>query len=277
MITTATFAIARYVPDLVRGDGYNVGVILRSQNGSWIDSKFVPDVKKISDLWPDAQPQVVQLYIDGIKRLLMVRPKQPQLRTHLPTIPPSVRDDGFFAYLKQASGNTVQITDLREMRVTQPLHLELERLYRRYVWNQEKPKEPPLTPIARQVRDHLRTAKLIGPQALREQEEPVTGKYDIHRIEYLGQNGILHAVHPQDLKGARASDTASKWRGKYLDLAAQKGDPNAFLLHMFVSVPAGIEPRVYAPTAMLIAERGIRVYASIHEGVNALARVFDDH
>lgn len=274
---TARFAIARFVPDLVRGDGYNIGVVLQSNNGEWIEARFDPLAEKVADLWPDTNRTVIRSYIDGIKRTVSPLPTQDRLGAHPAHTHISPNDTGFLPYLAHTVANTIQVVDVREIRVTKPLIEELDRLYDRYVGRQEKPKPSVLKPIARIVRDALRSADLVKPGALEPIRDPVLGRHDRHPIQFVGYNGVPHAVHSHDLTGARAPDIANAWRGRYLDMVANGSSIEGLHLHMFVTIPKGLPQSEYTPTVLLEDQPGISVYSSVKQGVAALSRVFTGH
>lgn len=277
MTHTARFAIARFVPDLVRGDGYNIGVVLQSNDGEWIAAKFDPLAEKVADLWPDTNRTVIRSYIDGIKRTVASLPTQDRLGAHHAFTSILPNDAGFLPYLARSVANIIQVVDVREIRVTKSLTEELDRLYDRYVGRQEKPKSADLKPIARIVRDALRNADLVKPDALQVVRDPVLGKHDRHPIQFVGYNGVPHAIHSHDLTGPRAPETANEWRGRYLDMAATGSTIQGVRLHMFVKIPEGLAESQYAPTAILDDEPGINVYTSVQQGVTALSEVFADH
>jgi len=61
------YAVVRYVPNPVRDEAVNVGVIVRGHDGSDFAFRFLPRGSALRKLWPSADQQIVRLFEQQLK------------------------------------------------------------------------------------------------------------------------------------------------------------------------------------------------------------------
>src|SRR5436309_11187407 len=54
------YSVVRYVPNLVRDEGVNVGLLVRAVAGKEFDFKFLPRTATVRKLWPHADERIVE-------------------------------------------------------------------------------------------------------------------------------------------------------------------------------------------------------------------------
>jgi hypothetical protein len=125
------FSLIRYVPDVVKGEFTNIGVILRelspesrktseASRNSVTQVRFTRDWRRVRCIDPDADTDLLESLEDEIARLLIAEATGP-----LPPRP-------LMALLSDTLSNSIQITEPRAT-LAESFALELEQLMRLYI------------------------------------------------------------------------------------------------------------------------------------------------
>src|SRR5215831_17151445 len=68
------FLVLRYVPDVVKGEFVNIGVVLLEEGeGGFTDVRFTRDWRRVRCADPDADIELLESYEDELRRLLQSR------------------------------------------------------------------------------------------------------------------------------------------------------------------------------------------------------------
>ena len=114
------FSLIRYVPDVVKGEFANIGVLLREANGRRVQVRFTRDWTRVRCLDPNADTEMLEsLEAEILDRL-----------AHGPT--EVVNAKPIVETLEDALSNSVQMTQMRAT-LAEAFSLEMEQLMRMYV------------------------------------------------------------------------------------------------------------------------------------------------
>src|SRR6266542_220316 len=118
------YAVLRYVPDVVRDEAVNVGVLLQGLEGAPFLFKFLPRAAAIHKLDPRADETVVRKFQNQLNKA--VRSNEPLGRYGHPT------DITFFESLQREFTGNLQVTEVRGRVAEQP-SAALQQLYGEFV------------------------------------------------------------------------------------------------------------------------------------------------
>ncbi len=192
------FSLIRYVPDVVKGEFANIGVVLRTAGaaGAPAQVRFTRDWSRVRCLDPDADVELLES-LEGEMAALLERGTAPDARPLL-------------AVLEDSLSNSVQLTEMRGT-LAENLPAEMEQLLRMYV-------EPLKAPAARKrpagrvaivgaMRDEFERAGVWRLMRKRIAAAQYTQAGDPLRLDCGYRNGrvkIFHAVSLQgDAEGAK--------------------------------------------------------------------------
>lgn len=195
-LKTCSFFLVRYVPDLVRDEGLNIGLFLHSPEQEYLDCLFTDDFSRVKRLHPQAD-------------LEFLRELQPYFERQ---ITEHERDlEGFIREMQESYANLVQVTEPRACLVADP-PAEMQGLFARYVGTRAAaPPEPDTRMrIHQAMTAAFDRAGLLKLKAFEKHipAEPWTGKGDPFTFDYgykprfaEGQrNGRVRLVHALSLK-----------------------------------------------------------------------------
>ena len=188
------FALIRYVPDVVKGEFTNIGVLLRSTAGSFTEVRFTRDWSRVRCLDPAADVDLLESLESEIVSRLRMEAVQDPLAVAKPVL----------ATLEDSLSNSVQLTELRGT-LAESLPAEMEQLMRMYVEPLKSPsprrKASGRTAIAgrmREVFDHAGVwalmRKRIAASAYTQPGDPL--KLDCG----YRPNGVIRMLHAVSLE-----------------------------------------------------------------------------
>lgn len=116
-LKACSFFLVRYVPDLVRDEGLNIGLFLHSPEQEYLDCLFTNDFGRIKRLHPQAD-------------LELLRELQPhfeqQIKEHESDL------GGYIREMQESYSNLIQVTPSRSCLTADP-RSEIQELFARYV------------------------------------------------------------------------------------------------------------------------------------------------
>ena len=111
------FYVVRYVPDIVRGEFINVGVLLYSPEQKYLGCLFPPDCRRVKRFHPQADLEMVRSLQEGFEE---------QIRDNAENL------EGYLESLAKSLSNLIQISEPESLLVEEPA-LEIRKLFDRYV------------------------------------------------------------------------------------------------------------------------------------------------
>jgi hypothetical protein len=190
--STFRFAVVRYVPNVVRDEGVNVGVIVQQEDPPKFQFKFLPRSATVRKLWPEADQRLVTHFKEQLT--FEKSGKESSLRY---LAYPS--DPSFFSRAREEFNGNLQLTSPRGM-LGADLKWVTDALYRIYV------AEPPGGPrpinyqaiaphrtrerlwVAFERRGLIRPGKLVKKFVLKGEHAPWTFDLGYH-------NGALNVIN----------------------------------------------------------------------------------
>jgi Protein of unknown function (DUF3037) len=124
------YAIVRVVPDLARGEGINVGVILFAPTKRFLGARLGLDERRLAALSRDLSPADVRAHLEGIERITLGRPDGGPIASTTLT--------ERFHWLVAPSSTIIQTSEVHTGLCTDP-EAELDRLYRTLVGTDGQP------------------------------------------------------------------------------------------------------------------------------------------
>ncbi|SRR6266536_1515108 len=183
------YVIVRYVPNVVRDEAVNIGVIIRRVDGPQFDFKFIPRSATVRKISPEADQQLVK----NFERQLTLS-KNEGTRIGLIGLP--TEPDFFQKALREFNGN-LQLTEPRGL-VASDLSAALRETYDRYVAEKGISRPINYQSIAPYtIRERLWSAfdrqNLLRPGVVKK-EITVKGKYSHWTFDLGYQNGALNLI-----------------------------------------------------------------------------------
>ena len=114
---TCTFFLVRYVPDIVRGEGLNIGLFLYSPQEEYLDCLFTDDFRRIRIFHPQADLDLLKALPEHFEREIKDR------ETEL---------ENYIREMQEGYSNLIQVTTPRTCLAADP-QAELQSLFARYV------------------------------------------------------------------------------------------------------------------------------------------------
>lgn len=185
------FALVRYVPDPVRGEFANIGVVLRTaEEPARAAVRFTRDWGRVRCMDPDADTEMLEaLEAEIAGRLQLVEPEGTK---------------GVLSLLDDTLSNSVQMTPMRGT-LAESVPAELELLLRLYV---EPMKAPAVrrtlsgrTALARTMREEFTRAGVWGLMRKRIPASQYTRAGDPLRLDCGYRNGRVRMFHAVSLDG----------------------------------------------------------------------------
>jgi Protein of unknown function (DUF3037) len=192
------FVVVRYVPDVVRNEGVNVGVLVRSIEGVPFDFKFLPRSATVKKLLPSADGRLVRHFETQLKAAR--NEEKPLSGLGYPGNP-----EFLDAMQNEFTGN-LQVTAPRAV-VAQGLPAALSLLYRQMVEEAPANARPinyqSLAPF--QTRERLWSAfekrELVRPNGVHK-ALPISGKHAPWTFDLSYKNGGIHVISSLALDAA---------------------------------------------------------------------------
>ncbi len=192
------FSLVRYVPDVVKGEFTNIGVVLREAGSETATVKFTRDWARVRCMDPDADVALLEsLESEMEQRLLAGVDNRINARPLLET-------------LEDSLSNSVQLTEMRGT-LAESLSAEMEQLLRLYVEPLKAPssrrRQSGRAAIVAQMRTEFERAGVWQLMRKRIAAAPYTQPGDPLKLDCGYRNGmvkIFHAVSLEnDAEGAK--------------------------------------------------------------------------
>jgi hypothetical protein len=226
------YSVIRYVPNVVRDEAVNVGVLVRSVAYSTFAFKFLPRSSVVRRLWPSADQRLVSHLERGLRLTLkgtqgsLLEPERGLLaRFGSPGAP------DFISRARDEFNGNLQLTELRGFR-SDSLETALKWIYSTYV------EEPAglARPVNYQAMAPLRTRErlwnafekreLIRPHGGAQKSMRLSGKHAPWTFDLGYQNGTLNLVNSLALNAPTAETNLGRalvYRGMIEDVRERRG------------------------------------------------------
>jgi len=112
-----TFFLVRYVPDIVRDEGLNIGLFVYSPQDDYVDCLFTDDFRRLRAFHPQADLKLLRALPEHFAQEIKAREKEL---------------DQFIREMQESYSNLIQVTPPRAVLAADP-QAELEALFGRYV------------------------------------------------------------------------------------------------------------------------------------------------
>jgi hypothetical protein len=258
-----SFFLVRYVPDIVRGEGLNIGIFLYSPQEEYLDCLFTDDFRRLRSFHP-------QVDVEMLRDL--PRHFEDEIRRREDRLEDFVRE------MQESYSNLVQVTSPRTCLAADPQR-ELQNLFARYVGTREA------APLAQDTRMRIKqrladTLARHGVLARMEKRVPAaqwTGAgdpfvfdYGYRPAEWDGKpNGHLKLVHALSLR--RDNDLAHVLANLMVNYV-RKREP-AELTAVVESLPApGNEAALHSQKILADAQIRLQPLAGIDEYAESVRR-----
>jgi len=242
---TFRYRILRYVPDLVRDEWVNIGVLLEEVRGSRHAVRLIEEPRELA--------RVRRLHPDADEEFLRSLPLEFEARMRGP-------DSEVAAYLgklEQNLSNVIQFSPQRAL-LAENFDQELDRLYRDHVTPPSRRGGGVLQNardfIREKLNDVFRRHRILGKLEQRVRVEGFTLPGDPLRLDYGYQNGVRGFIHAVSLK----RDSAPAKVLAYTAECIHARDPLAEIAAITDVEPAPENPR-HQFVAKLFAEQKIRM------------------
>ncbi len=183
------FALVRYVPDPVKGEFANIGVVLRAAGEAAATVRFTRDWRRVRCLDPAADTEMLESLEAEIAE---------QIAVGVPTAEKSVLD-----VLQGSLSNSVQITPMRGS-LAESLPAEMEQLLRVYVepirLGSGTRRLSGRVAIAGQMRDAFTRAGVWDLMRKRVAASEYTGVGDPLKLDCGYRNGLVRLFHAVSLE-----------------------------------------------------------------------------
>lgn len=200
---TFQYVVVKYVPNLLRDESVNVGVIARDPASGAFDFRFLSRGGVVKKIWPHADTQIVRHLTRALKET-----KQSQLTLDEPVLGragnPSAAD--FFSKARREFTGNLQLTSERAVRADD-LESALQWAYTNFVAEPATSARPinyqALAPF--QTRQRLWRAferrELVGPRRVRERVV-LQGRHAPWTFDLAYKNGAQHLINSLALNAA---------------------------------------------------------------------------
>lgn len=192
-----SFFVVRYVPDLVRDEGLNIGLFLYSPQEEYLDCLFTDDFRRVRSLHPQADLELLRELPAHFQREI------------------KDRERGLEEYVREMQetySNLIQVTTPRACLTADP-QVELDQLFERYVGARRQAAARPETRM--RVKQKLHSAleragvlmsrhfeRKIAAAPWTGEGDPFTFDYGYRPLEVAGRpNGHYKFIHALTLRG----------------------------------------------------------------------------
>ncbi len=201
------YAIAKFIPDLIKNEPKNIGVIFYNENENFYSTKFVTNLtNKLGSSILPSDREIINNYFSYFKEL------KPSNREEINTS--IIENTGKF-----------QFSEMKSV-VTKDLDREIEYLYSTFI-DEPKVVEKSIPRLKTSLKREFQHLKLLGKKKLEVDKELKGGKSNLqHIIDFSYQNAKLYAIEAVDLsindKRKHAYETAFKFEDLYFGLGRRK-------------------------------------------------------
>lgn len=222
------YAVIRYVPDVVRDEAINVGVIVREVSGEQFDFRFLPRAATIRRLWPEADQNLVK-HFEKILAWMTVG-SQPSLLEEPSQGLPNIghpADREFFARARSEFNGTLQLS-LERGILKESLRDALNWTYAKFVAEPQPVRRPinyqSLAPFRARARlwSAFERKSLLGPGRVQKQFV-VEGRHAPWTFDLGYRNGVLNLINSLSLDASEEANLgrALVFKGMIEDIGAK--------------------------------------------------------
>lgn len=210
--------LVRYVPDLVRDEGLNIGLFLHSPQQEYLDCLFTEDLRRIKRFHPQADLKLLGALQEHFEQEIQEQEKQRDL-------------EGYLRHMQETYSNMIQMTPPRTCLLSDP-QAEIQNLFARYVGARPSAPLPQDTRmrIKQRLTDALERSGVLGHKLFEkhipaerwtQKGDPFTFDYGYKPLQIEGKpNGHLKFIHALSLK--RDNDLATVLKDRILKVRARE-------------------------------------------------------
>jgi hypothetical protein len=184
------FQLLQYVPDIVKGEFVNIGLVLTDEAGRLAVARMAleDDLRRARSLYPATDLELLRSWQQAVERELSARPAEAA---------------AWLASLDEAASQALRFTPLRGYD-SEDAAAAAEALYQRFVASPPRPSGRGTRPgtgpwVRREAESVLRAAHLLERLEREVPVEQFTWPGDPFRIHYAYHNGFPHYVHALSL------------------------------------------------------------------------------
>jgi Protein of unknown function (DUF3037) len=194
MAAVSYYSVVRYVPDPIRDERINIGVVVTGESGEFAGAKFTHDLQRAKSFGAEDPG-----FLKNFSKMLEDLTVQPQLRLELEKEPSW--DLATVRMVHEQWGNAIQFGEPRAALESDPSKL-LDEVFARYVTGTRRRDQRVKDRrwVAAQGILRLRASAKerfprIDVDQIVKRSHEVTGKFDAHTFPiFLQRNGTAHAI-----------------------------------------------------------------------------------
>ncbi len=165
------YTIARLLPDPIRDEPINIGIILQSDK--WVRGKFIERIPKAWQIDAALVEDLVELQEDAWKERLTTPSELVYLPDRKDIQKLRYTDAAFLDWIRESQGRHLQFTEIREARINIENEFDfdtfLNRLYATFVAPKPRPRKPPARSRLRtQLKREFKQLHLPGSERIKE-------------------------------------------------------------------------------------------------------------
>lgn len=196
------YVVVRFVPDVVRDEPLNIGVILQCPNKRFVKAKFGTKFTRVAKLYPEVDLNLLRSFADEMtdRTGAFMLGKQLVLGELPPEEPVPLSSPAFLDFLFQEYGGRLQFTK-PQPTLAEDLEAELLSLFGIFVElprerERREVKRAPVThpKVLKRVRRIFKEAKVVHHLQPRVRVEGKRWEYDFDFAYVNTQKGLIHSV-----------------------------------------------------------------------------------
>jgi len=254
--------LVRYVPNLVRGESVNIGVLLHCPREKYLGCMFTDDYRRIKRFHPQADAEFLRELQQDFEKQIDERGDDL---------------DGYLEVMQQSYSNLIQLAEPRSCLLADP-QAELQEFFARYVGPRVSGPEPEDTRL--RVKQKLTAAlslagvwdsmeKRLPASKWTQEGDPFTFDYGYTPLQVNGKpNGHVQLIHALSLK--RDNELAAVLKDRILKVRAKE---RADLVAVVEALPlAGDSVARSTQTILEEAEIRIQPAATVNDYAQSIRR-----
>jgi len=205
-MSTYAYSIARFVPDLIKNEPINIGILVQSLDNLTLQGKFIDDFTSLRRRFSESNIAALKTVIEGFR------------------VKKNIDSKNFLFELSSNSNHNLRFTEPGAL-ISGTSEIAIDELYQRYVGIKSKTQEK------RKDRHYLQTVttKAISKNLKRKwvaRHYPVEGPIDQFRFDFAFKNGkVRDLLHTISFAGdAERALTLTKALALTLEYAYKKND-----------------------------------------------------
>lgn len=241
------YMVVRIVPDPVRNEPVNIGILLQDSNRGQLRFELTPHMHKLrTQVDGTLDDEGIEILVNAARKGILSQKREPLLFERL-----SKEHNGILQFMGPFG------------TLTRDIDSEVQRLYNRFVSLDTRGKRSPTRITHKEIKH--RTEALFDQYDLRvDSGQRVPGLKDDFRFDFLHRNGALHAIQclSLDIPPRIARNEAKILTYSVKDIKARfianNQDPNGFKVTVVVHPPTNPEIRQEGALAILRESADIR-------------------